>query len=58
MFRTCKDCGKLFDLPIPYEQANALIRDRCTDCIAKLQREHEEKMQKPQPEIAGQDWFT
>ncbi len=39
--RTCIDCGKQYLLPIPYEKANPLIRDRCVDCISIYQRNHE-----------------
>lgn len=39
--RICEDCGKPYTLPIPYDQANPQIRDKCLDCIKAMQRDHE-----------------
>jgi hypothetical protein len=39
--RTCEDCGKPYLLPIPYDQANEQIRNKCLDCIKGLQRDQE-----------------
>ena len=47
--RICVDCGKPYTLPTDYEKANPLIRDRCLDCIAIMQREREKTNE--------QEWF-
>lgn len=58
-YRKCSDCGKLSELPGPEDKANALIRDRCVDCIAVLQRESEARREQAQKvEVDGQAWFT
>jgi hypothetical protein len=48
-------CREIYDLPIPYEQANPIIRDLCPECIGRLQRDHDRESKK---EIASQDWFS
>lgn len=53
VWRDCVDCGKPYDLPIPYEQANPAIRDRCVECISVMQHNHEEKAYEPVKE----EWF-
>jgi len=52
--RVCEDCGKPYDLPVPYDRANPLIRDKCLDCIAVLQRNHE----RPAPVAKSGDSFV
>jgi hypothetical protein len=51
-WRKCEDCGKQYELPLPYAQANPLIRNKCVDCISIYQRENDMKL-KPR---AG-EWF-
>ena len=33
--RVCEGCGKSYTLPLPYEQANPVIRDFCFDCVTE-----------------------
>ncbi len=47
-FKVCRDCGEPYVLPIPYADANPLIRDRCVDCIAIYQQENEEPLNTPE----------
>jgi hypothetical protein len=39
--RICS-CGDHYELPIPYEQANPEIRDKCPTCTSLMQRQREE----------------
>ena len=55
--RTCTDCGESYNLPIPYEQANPLIRDLCLPCIKKMQRDYEVEMEKKQGRPDSEGWF-
>jgi hypothetical protein len=58
-YRKCSDCGKSAYLPSPEDKANALIRDRCVDCIAVFQREEQARRERAQKvEVDGQEWFT
>jgi len=52
--RDCEDCGKPYALPIPYEQANPVIRDKCVECISVMQREHVKTDEKP---VKKEEWF-
>ena len=52
--RECEDCEKLYTLPIPYDQANPLIRDKCVNCISIMQRNHEKT---PEPVKKKDEWF-
>ena len=53
--RYCGECGEWYILPIPYEKANQQIRDLCPECIARLQREHEDQ---PRKEEVGPEWYS
>jgi hypothetical protein len=53
-----KPCKKPYALPIPYKDANALIRDLCPECIDRFQREHREGIPAaPKEKPANQEWF-
>lgn len=49
-WRLCSDCHEPFMVPVPYEDQNPDIRDKCVECISKYQREHE-KTEK-------EEWFS
>jgi hypothetical protein len=53
--RYCGECGTFYLLPIPYDKCNPVTRDLCTECIAKMQREHDEPVKKAEP--TGPDWY-
>ena len=50
--RDCEDCGGSYTLPIPYEQANPQIRDKCVECISIMQKTHENTN-----EPVKEEWF-
>ena len=52
--RVCEDCRKPYTLPIPYEQANPQIRDKCLDCIKAMQRDHETT---DEPAKVKDEWY-
>ena len=52
--RDCEDCGEPYTLPIPYEQANPQIRDKCVECISIMQRDHGKT---EQPVKLNDGWF-